>query len=121
VPTFTHGPLTPGEMTALAVLGMLMGAFILSVLLQQAGESRARGAVEAWAEANQFEVIKTAVVKPPRGPFVKRPAWQTVSAVTVRTVQGANRSAWICWGNFFFLYLRTPTVEWDMEAGKRAS
>ena len=121
MPKFSHTALTPGEISAAAVLTLAVGAFFLSVFLVQAGEGRARGAVEAWARANQLEVIKTAVVKKPRGPFRGRPPWQTVSAVTVRTPQGFNRSAWICWGNLFFLYLGTPAVEWDDEAGKRAS
>ena len=103
------------------VLGAGVAAFFVAVFLLQTGESRAKGKTEKWARANGFEVIKTAVVKSDRGPFKKRPSWQTVTAVTVRTPRGMNRSAWICWGNFFFLYFGEPTVEWDDQAGLRAS
>jgi hypothetical protein len=103
------------------LLAFCVFSFFLAVFLLQAGESRARKKIKEWALANQFEIIKHAVVQRPRGPFRARPAWQTVSAVTVRTPKGFNRSAWICWGNLFFLYWGTPEVQWDEEAGKRAS
>src|ERR1700733_2991547 len=87
--------LTPLELIVAGVVVLAVGSFFLSVFLQQLGDGRARGAAEGWARANRFEIIKTAVLRRPRGPFKDRPSWQTVSAITVRTEDGANKSAWI--------------------------
>jgi hypothetical protein len=116
-----HGNLGETEIIIGAVLLVFVFWFFLAFFLIRAGENKARRKLVDWAAKHGYEILKRSVVSRPRGPFDKKPAWQTVCAVTVRTPQGWNRSAWVCFGNFFaWGFWRKPEVQWDEAAGPRA-
>ena len=78
---------------------------------------RSRSLLQRWAAANRYEILHSQVRELEKGPFgLTRSGKQAVYHVRVRSVDGTERSGWVCCGSAWFGVLSDKTeVKWDDE------
>jgi hypothetical protein len=110
----TQGSAPPPDW-AIAVTVFLLVAIVTVplMLLQSAGDRRARQLLDEWARANGLELTEPAEkIGWGRGPVAMRARFTTVFRISTRAPNSAPRSAWICMNNTF-IWGCEPEVVWD--------